>query len=165
MKNLSTTIASYTAEPNAEKDWAAVESSAKAGAIDLADAALVIKAPDGTVSKVNRQSHHGWGKGAVAGAVVGVVCPPAIVASAIVGGVTGGVAARMNRSLDKGDIKDLGEVMSSGEIALVVLTSVESVETLDKLLEGAAITVTRASSTAEEVQEALNAEEMIKARN
>lgn len=84
-----------------------------------------------------------------------VVFPPSIVVGAVTGGVAGGVLARMNRSLDKGDIKRLGTVMSSGEIALVVLTTEESVETLDKLLEGATDKVTQASSTAEEVQEAL----------
>jgi uncharacterized membrane protein len=165
MKNLSTTIASYADEASAEKDWAAVEGAASAGSIDLADAALVTKAPDGTVSSINRQSHHGWGKGAVAGAVVGVVFPPSIVVGAVAGGVAGGVLSRMNRSLDKGDIKDLGRVMSSGEIALVVLTHEESVDTLDKLLEGATDKLTRPSSTAEEVQEALMAEEAIKAKS
>jgi uncharacterized membrane protein len=165
MKNLSTTIASYSDEASAEKDWAAVEGAASASSIDLADAALVIKGPDGSVSSVNRQSHHGWGKGAVAGAIVGVVFPPSIVVGAVAGGVAGGVVSRMNRSLDKGDIKDLGRVMSLGEIALVVLTSAESVETLDRLLEGATEKLTRPSSTAEEVQEALMAEEAIRAKS
>lgn len=94
-----------------------------------------------------------------------VVFPPSIVVGAVTGGVAGGVLARMNRSLDKGDIKRLGTVMSSGEIALVVLTTEESVETLDKLLEGATEKLTRPSSTAEEVQEALMAEERIKAKS
>ena len=163
MDNLSTTIAAYADAATAEKDWAAVESAAKAHSIDLADAALVTKAADGTVSSVDRQSHHGWGKGAVCGAIVGVLFPPAIIVGAVVGGVGGGVIARMNRSLDRGDIKDLGEVMDSGEVALVVLTKEDSVEALDKLLEGATDKVTKASSTAEEVQEALDADEKAKA--
>jgi uncharacterized membrane protein len=91
--------------------------------------------------------------------VVGVLFPPAIIVGAVVGAAGGGVIARLNRSLDRGDIKDLGEVMDSGEIALVVLTTEESVETLDKLLQGATTKLTKASSTAEEVQEALSADE------
>ena len=67
MKNLSTTIATYQDQVAAEKDWAAVESAARVGSIDLADAVLVKRGPDGTVTTVHRQSHHGWGKGAVAG--------------------------------------------------------------------------------------------------
>ena len=56
-----------------------------------------------------------------------------------------------------GDIKNLGEVMDSGEIAMVVLTTEDSVNTLDGLLVGASNKITQASSTAEEVQEALDA--------
>ena len=33
----------------------------------------------------------------------------------------GAVLARMNRRLDRGDIKDLGDVMDTGEIAVVAL--------------------------------------------
>ena len=102
MKNLSTTIASYPDEASAEKDWAAVEGAASAGSIDLADAALVTKAPDGTVSSVNRQSHHGWGKGAVAGAVVSVVFPPSIVVGAVAGGVSGGIVRGSTAASTKG---------------------------------------------------------------
>jgi len=158
MKNLSTTIATYDDLPSAQKDWAAVESAAKAHSIDLADAALIKRDADGTVETVHRQSHHGWGKGAVAGAVVGILCPPALVGSAVAGAAGGGIVARMNRSLDRGDIKDMGEVMDAGEVAMVVLTHEDSVKVLVDLLEGATKTVTRSSSTAEEVQEVLNSE-------
>lgn len=158
MKNLSTTIATYADEAGAEKDWAAIEEAARAGSIDLADAALVRRGIDGTVTTLHRQSHHGWGKGAVAGAVVGILCPPAIVAGAVAGAAGGGIVARINRSLDRGDIKDLGEVMDSGEIALVVVTNEESVKTLVDVLEGATKKISRSSFTAEEVQEVLNSE-------
>lgn len=158
MQSLSTTIATYADEATAEKDWAAVESAAGTSAINLADAALVRRDPDGTIATIRRQSHHGWGKGAVVGAVVGVLFPPTIVAGAVVGAVGGGLTAWASRSLDQGAINDLGKVMNSGEIALVVLTDRESVQTLTGLLEGAARTMTHDSSTAEDVQEALNAD-------
>jgi uncharacterized membrane protein len=158
MKNLSTTIATYDDEAVAEKDWEEVEAAARTGSIELADAALIRRAPDGTVTTLHRQSHHGWGKGAVAGAVVGVLFPPAIISGAVAGAAGGGIVARMNRSLDRGDIKDLGEVMDSGEIAMVVLTHEESVKVLVDLLEGSTKTITRSSATAEEVQEVLNSE-------
>ena len=158
MTNLSTTIAVYPDLATAQADWAGVEAAAQADSIDLADAALVEKGSDGTFQTTHRQSNHGWGKGAVAGAVVGLLFPPALVAGAVVGGVGGGVVARLNRSLDRGDLKDLGEVMDSGEIAIVALTADESVQTLTSLLGGAGTMVTKASSTAEEVQEALDAD-------
>lgn len=162
MRNLSTTIAVYPDLPTAEKDWAQVEAAASSDAIDLGDAALVERGSEGTVVTVERHSHHGWGKGAVAGAVVGLLFPPAIIGAAVVGGAGGGVLARLNRSLDRGDIKDLGEVMDSGEIAMVVLTTEDSVSALDGLLVGATNKITKASSTAEEIQEALDAEDQTK---
>ena len=110
------------------------------------------------VTTVDRLSHHGWGKGAVAGAVVGLLWPPTLIAGAVAGAAGGGVIARLNRSLDRGDIKDLGEVMDSGEIALVLLTTADSLEVLGLLLGGATRYVTKASSTAEEVQQALAAD-------
>lgn len=158
MRNLSTTVAVYPDLATAQADWAGVEAAAEADSIDLADAALVEKGSDGTFQTTHRQSHHGWGKGAVAGAVVGLLFPPALVAGAVTGGVGGGVVARLNRSLDRGDLKDLGEVMDSGEIAIVALTAEQSAQTLTRVLSGASNTLTRASSTAEEVQEALDAD-------
>jgi len=158
MPNLSTTIAVYPDLPTALADWAGIEAAAEADAIDLADAALVEKGTDGAFQTAHRQSHHGWGKGAVAGAVVGLLFPPALVGGAVAGGIGGGVVARLNRSLDRGAIKDLGEAMDSGEIAIVVLTAEVSTATLVPLLGGADRFVTRASSTAEEVQQALDAD-------
>jgi uncharacterized membrane protein len=159
MQNLSTTIATYGEDQAAaETDWVAVETAASTSSINLADAALVKRTPDGTIDTIRRQSHHGWGKGAIAGAVVGVLFPPAIIAGAVAGAAGGGLIAWANRSLDRAAINHLGEVMTPGEIALVVLTHRESVETLTGLLAGASRTITQDSSTAEEVQEALNAE-------
>jgi uncharacterized membrane protein len=150
-------VAVYDDIADAENDWAAIEAAAQGGSIDLADAALVVNNENG-VNVVKRQEHHGWGKGAVAGAVVGILFPPAILGSSVVGAAGGGVIARLNRSLDRGDIKDLGEVMDAGEIVLVVLTSEDTATAATDVLSGAKKSVTRASSTAEEVREALSAE-------
>jgi uncharacterized membrane protein len=91
--------------------------------------------------------------------VVGILWPPTLLAGAVTGAASGGLIARLNRSLDRGNIKDLGKVMSPGEIALVVLTTEDSLEVLNLLLGGATKVVTRASASAEEVQQALAAEE------
>jgi len=157
MKNLSTTVAVYDDIADAEKDWDAIEAAAAGGSVELADAALVVNNENG-VNAVKRQSHHGWGKGAAAGAVVGILFPPAILGSSIVGAAGGGVMARLNRSLDRGDIKDLGEVMDAGEIVLVLITSEDTGQAAVDVLTGAKKSVTKASSTAEEVREAMGAE-------
>ena len=158
MPDLSTTIATYTDLAAAEKDWAAVEAAAQSSTIRLADAALVQRGSDGSLDTIHRQSHHGWGKGAVAGAVVGLLFPPAIIAGAAAGAVGGGLIAWADRSLDRAAINRLGDAMASDEIALVVLTHRESVPGLTPLLAGATRTLTHDTSSAEEVQEALNAD-------
>ena len=156
MRDLSTTIAVYPDMATAEKDWTAVEAAAKAHSIDLADAALIEKPSTVETVTIHRESHHGWGKGAVAGAVVGVLFPPAVLGAAAVGAGSGAVVARMNRSLDRGDLNDLSEVMDTGEIAVVAVTHTDSVPTLDQTLTSATNKISRSSSTAEEVQQALD---------
>jgi uncharacterized membrane protein len=64
--------------------------------------------------------HVGW-TGAAAGAVVGLLFPPSIIGTAIVGGAAGSVVGYFWRSLDRGDIKELGELLDSGQAALIVV--------------------------------------------
>jgi uncharacterized membrane protein len=156
MKNLSTTVAVYADIGAAETDWTALEAAAADNRVDLADAALVTRDGEGATT-VERHSHHGWGKGAVAGAIVGILFPPALLSSTLVGAAGGGVVARLNRSLDRGDIKDLGEVLVSGTIALVVLTSQDTAEAASRLLVGAKSSLTKESTASDEVVKELTA--------
>ena len=107
-KNLSTTVAVYTDQRLAESDWDAMEVSAKSGGIDLADAALVRRNLDGTIETLRRNSHHGWGKGAIAGAMVGLIFPPSLIGSAVVGAAGGGIVARLSRKVRPGRHKRPG---------------------------------------------------------
>jgi uncharacterized membrane protein len=156
-KNLSTTVAVYTDQRLAEQDWDAMEKAAKSeGGIDLADAALIRRNLDGTVVNLRQQSHHGWGKGAIAGAMVGIIFPPSLIGSAIVGAAGGGIVAKLTRKISRSDVKDLGDVMDEGDVDLVVITDSDSVKQLVDLLEGATKTLSRDAATADEVREALN---------
>src|SRR5262249_2406105 len=160
MRNLSTTIAVYEDDATAEHDWDRLEHAGQTHDLRVADAALVKRDCEGPAARaIHRQSHHGWGKGAVGGAVVGVLFPATIVGAAVVGAIGGSVVAHFNRSLDRGDIKELGEAMDACEIAIVVVTETTAVSLLKEVLTGATTTVTKASSTAEDVQEALEADE------
>ncbi|HTZ42985.1 MAG TPA: DUF1269 domain-containing protein [Jatrophihabitans sp.] len=150
MNALSTTVAVYPDLATAEQDWAALEASTKT--IDLADAALVTRDAEGEVHSVHRHAHHGWGKGAVAGGVIGLLFPPAILAGAAVGAAGGGVVARLSRSFDRRDIKELGEVMDRGEIALVAITAEESIPQLYKVLAGTKEILSRGNMPAHDLQ-------------
>ena len=68
MPTLYATVAVYDDTTDAENDWTALESSAASSQVDIADAAL-IKNRDGETVVLQRQSRHGWGKGAVAGEI------------------------------------------------------------------------------------------------
>jgi uncharacterized membrane protein len=156
-KDLSTTVAVYTDQRLAEQDWDAMETASKSeGGIDLADAALIRRNLDGTITTLRQQSHHGWGKGAIAGAFVGIIFPPSLIGSAVVGAAGGGIIAKLTRKISRSDVKDLGDVMDQGDVDLVVITDTDSVKQLVDLLEGATKTMSKDSASADEVREALN---------
>ena len=75
MAELDTTVASYSNLAAAVADWSALEDAAHAHDLEIADAALVENV-EGKPIIVHRESHHGWGKGAVAGAIVGILFHP-----------------------------------------------------------------------------------------
>jgi uncharacterized membrane protein len=133
MRNTTVVVAAYRDLPTAEADWNALERLAKEG-LYVSDAALVTKDAEGNPKTLERQSHHGWGKGAVAGAVVGVLFPPALIGATVAGGVAGGVTARLTRSLGRGKVHDLGEVLDRGEIALVTVVDTGSLVALKNAL-------------------------------
>jgi len=158
MNHLSTTVAVYDDLEAAEADWDELEKKAGRGVVDLADAALVTRHDD-AITPVKRHSHRGWGKGAIAGAVVGILFPPSVVAGTVVGAAGGGVFATLNRSLDRHDIHEMGEVMRQGTLALVVLTTADTAPALPDILKHATRSLTKSSSTAEDVMAALEADD------
>jgi uncharacterized membrane protein len=164
MTNLDTIVAVYTEDPGtnaegpaleaAETDWAALEAGAKSGEFTIADAALV-ENRDGEPLVLHRQSHHGWGKGAVVGAVVGILFPPTIVGAAAVGAGGGALVARMRRGLDSGKVKDLGETLKLGSRAIIVVSQYQSSNAICDALKGSKKTTIVPSTTVEEVQDAM----------
>jgi uncharacterized membrane protein len=152
MAELETTVAAYNALATAEADWSALEQAAQAHQIEIADAALVENS-GGKPTIVHRQSHHGWGKGAIAGAVVGILFPPSVIGGAAVGAGGGALISHMMRKLGRGKVKDLGHAFDSGTIAIVVVAPAASTVHVTEKLGGAITTETQAGSTTEEVQQ------------
>jgi len=93
------------------------------GAVGSYDAAVITKDDYGKVH-VNKDEqatrHGGWG-GAVAGAVVGLLFPPAVINTALVGGAIGAVSGHLWRGLSRSDVKELGDLIDSGQAALIVV--------------------------------------------
>jgi uncharacterized membrane protein len=153
------TIAAYPDLATAEEDWERLETAGEGLAVYIADAALVSKDAAGDVQTWHRQSHHGWGKGAVAGAFLGVLFPPSLIGMAAVGGATGALTARVNRSLDRGDVKALGEAMDKGSVSIAVVTDGVDASALQTALRNALVVESREGKiAAEDLQSVLQAE-------
>jgi uncharacterized membrane protein len=154
---LNTTIAVYNDVATAQADWSAIEAAAEAGRIEMADGAL-LENQDGEAAILQRKSHHGWGKGAVAGAIVGVLFPPSVIGAAAVGAGGGALLSRMTRSLGRSQVKDLGETLDRGAIAIIVVYPIESTNLVTQTLRAAQKVTTVPSATVEEVKEAMTAD-------
>jgi len=111
----------YPDTATAESDLEVVRELHSNKVIGTYDAAVATKEADGSVQVQRKTSKHAGWTGVAAGAVVGLLFPPAIIGTAIVGGAAGSVVGHFWRSLDRGDIKELGELLDSGQAALIVV--------------------------------------------
>ena len=107
------------------------------------DAALIRKDAEGKVhvEKHEKPTQHGaWG-GIAVGAAIGVLFPPSVLASATVGGLVGGLGGHFKKGFSRGDAKELGEMLESGNAALIVIGESRMEEQLDKALTRAEKTI------------------------
>jgi len=88
------------------------------------DAAVAVKEPDGsiTVEKHERPTQHGAWTGIAAGAVIGLIFPPSIIGMAALGGVAGGLIGHFRSGMSRSDVEELGELLDTGQAALIVLS-------------------------------------------
>jgi len=118
-------IGTYAGEAAARDDYAIVKDLHTDGAVGTYDAAVITKDSSGKVH-VNKDEmatrHGGWG-GAAAGAVIGILFPPAVI---------GSIGGHVWRGLSRSDVKELGELLDSGEAALLVIGASTLEAALDK---------------------------------
>lgn len=110
------------------------------GAIDLIDAAIVVRTSEGKVKFEETIDPGGktWGKrGAVIGGLVGLIFPPSLLGSAALGA---GAGALWGKIRDKGikdeDLKAIGQSMDPGTSALIAIAQDRMLEQLESGLEG-----------------------------
>jgi uncharacterized membrane protein len=126
-------IGTYTSEAQAQGDYQLVKELHTADAIGTYDGAVVTKDKKGRVhvNKDEKATEHGaWG-GAAAGAVIGILFPPAVIGAAVVGAAVGGVSGHVWRGMSRSDVKELGELIDTGEAALVVVGQTPLEDVLD----------------------------------
>jgi len=128
--------ATYPDRAGAEADYDALLDLHADDLIGTYDVAIINKDAEGKihVEKHEKPTQHGaWG-GIAVGALVGIVAAPAVVPAALVGGVIGGIGGHLKKGMSRDTAKELGDLLESGQAALVVIGESRLEEQLDKVL-------------------------------
>jgi uncharacterized membrane protein len=130
--------AKYPDQEHAKTILDMLESMHQALTIDLTDAVMVTKEPDGKIKThetTDVTTRKGAKRGIIAGAVLGVIYPPSLLVTALGGG---GIGALWGKIKDSGvkhdDIKDLADSLQPGQAALIVLVSDTTAEATQRAL-------------------------------
>ena len=133
-------VAVFGGESEAKDALRDFQAAQDLGAIDLVDAAIVVRTYDGKVKFEETIDPGGktWGKrGAVVGGLVGLIFPPSLLGSAALGA---GAGALWGKVRDKGikdeDLKAIGESMDPGTSAIIAIARDRMLEQLESGLEG-----------------------------
>lgn len=137
-KNLTLLAASYPDQEHAQTILGTLEKMNAALTIDLADAVMISKEPDGKIrthETTDVTTRKGALRGVIAGGIFGLIFPPSLLISAIVGG---GLGAAWGKARDTGvkhdEIKEFTEQLKPGDVALVVLVSDRTAELTQQTL-------------------------------
>src|SRR6478672_3584829 len=132
-------VAAYASEGDARADYEVLLELHAGGIVGTCDAAIVVKDAEGKVHvhKHEKPTQHGAWTGIGVGAVVGILFPPSIIASAAVAGTAGGVIGHFWRGMSRSDVKELGELLDSGEAGLIVIGRSKLEEALERELKRA----------------------------
>ena len=126
----------YAGRDDADADYDTLLDLHSADLVGTYDVALVYKDDDGKVhvTKHEKPTQHGAWTGAAVGALVGLMFPPAIIGGAAVGAAAGGGIGHVMGGMSRGDAKEIGDYLDTGQAALVVIGESRLQEQLDKAL-------------------------------
>jgi uncharacterized membrane protein len=112
----------YSSLDEAELDFLTIKDLHREKWVGKYEAALFTKEEDGSVKIIDTDATSrtkGLKIGAAAGAVVGILFPPSLIVGAIAGGGVGLMAGHFSRGLKRDDIKELGELLDTGQAGIV----------------------------------------------
>lgn len=126
----------YESKEDAKEDLDAVHELYKAEALKTYDAAIVVKGEDGKVhiDKYEKPTQAGALAGATVGAVLSILFPPSLLAFGAAGAAAGGLIGHFWKGMSRGDVKELGEVLDVGDVALVVVAETNIEEATKKAI-------------------------------
>ena len=130
--------AKYPNEEHAKTILDMLESMHHALTIDLNDAVMLTKEPDGKIKThetTDVSTRKGAKRGLIAGAVLGVIYPPSLIVTALAGG---GIGALWGKAKDSGvkhdDIKELADSLTPNQAAIIVMVSENTAEATQRAL-------------------------------
>ncbi len=116
-------VATYGDRDAASAALAMLVQSAAEGTLEIADAAIVGRAADGSVKVDHEQPgvKRGAGAGAIVGAAIGLIFPPALLGTALIGaGLGAGTAKLAKDDHTERKLDDLARSFAPGTAGLVV---------------------------------------------
>jgi len=139
-ENYEVLFAAYPTENGAAEALDALEELQKTKAIDILDAAVLVKDADGNVTVKQRSLpsvKKGLGIGALIGGVIGLVFPPALLASAAVGaGVGAGAAKLVKSAIEDPDLRAAAESLDPGTSAAIAVVDNRWVAQIQEVIAG-----------------------------
>lgn len=133
-------MATFPTEDGADESVAQLEAMAKAGSIEILEAAVVSRNLEGesSVRQVNLPKPSSWaGKGALVGGIIGLIFPPTIIGTALVGaGLGAGTAAIARHALKNDELEEAAAELEPGTSAFIAIVDEVWVREAAKAMEG-----------------------------
>jgi uncharacterized membrane protein len=133
-------MATFPSESGADEAVTQLEAMAKAGSIEILEAAVVSRDSDGnpSVRQVNLPRPRSWaGKGALVGGIIGLIFPPTIIGTALVGaGLGAGTAAIARHALKNEELEEAAADLEPGTSAFIAVIDEVWVKEAAKAMAG-----------------------------
>ncbi len=136
----------YDSVADADSDYEAVKALHAGDIIGSYDSAIITKDAEGNVkvNKTEKPTQHGGWIGLAAGAAVAVVAPVALPAVVAAGGAgLGAWIGHVARGISRSDLKEMGELLDTGQAALIVIGIDKDAQRIQKVAERASRTLTK----------------------
>jgi uncharacterized membrane protein len=138
-KELELVASVYQDEQGATTILDALERMHRATTITLKDAATLTKDGDGKLHvKETREitTVKGARRGAIIAGIFGVIYPPSLIVSVLSGGIIGGTWGKLrDTGIKTGRMRELGDSLAPGNVAVVVLAEPEDTQKIEAVME------------------------------